>query len=167
MRPIPFPAYYIYTIFLCLPFFDTWNPHLIPQCRALIADFAIIISIMVFCALDHLMSLETPKLHVPTEIKVTQLSFSVISLPLKKILSLIPLPLLKWIWNHECCSVVCSKCSSSLTLTPWVWLYVCYLYFFLTPFCKCVASETHQWFCHLHINHDFCWPWYFNGAWNT
>ncbi|XP_060765598.1 electrogenic sodium bicarbonate cotransporter 4 [Neoarius graeffei] len=41
--------------------------------RTLIADFAIIISIMVFCALDHLMSLETPKLHVPTEIKLRKL----------------------------------------------------------------------------------------------
>ncbi|XP_047660718.1 electrogenic sodium bicarbonate cotransporter 4 isoform X6 [Tachysurus fulvidraco] len=40
--------------------------------RTLIADFAIIISILVFCALDYLMSLETPKLHVPTEIKPTR-----------------------------------------------------------------------------------------------
>lgn len=76
-------------------FFDPLNPNFIPQWRTLIADFAIIISIMVFCALDHLISLETPKLHVPTEIKVTQLSFSVILLPLKKIFSLITLPLLE------------------------------------------------------------------------
>lgn len=58
--------------------YDPLNPNLIPQCRTLIADFAIIISIMVFCTLDFLMSLETPKLHVPTEIKVTQLPFSLI-----------------------------------------------------------------------------------------
>lgn len=156
--------------------FDSLTPNLIPQWRTLIADFAIIISIMVFCALDHLMSLETPKLHVPTEIKVTQLPFCVIIIPLKKWFSWIIFPLLEWIWNHEvhnwllqCCSVVCSKCffPPSLTLTPCVWLYVCSLYFFLIPLCKCVASETHQWFCHLHINHDFCWSWYFNGAWNT
>lgn len=77
--------------------FDSLNPNLIPQWRTLIADFAIIISIMVFCALDHLMSLETPKLHVPTEIKVTQLPFCVIIIPLKKLFSLITLPLLEWI----------------------------------------------------------------------
>uniref|UniRef100_A0A8B9J776 Bicarbonate transporter-like transmembrane domain-containing protein n=1 Tax=Astyanax mexicanus TaxID=7994 RepID=A0A8B9J776_ASTMX len=41
------------------------------KCRTLIADFAIIISILVFCGLDYLMSLDTPKLHVPTEIKVS------------------------------------------------------------------------------------------------
>ncbi|XP_046717332.1 electrogenic sodium bicarbonate cotransporter 4 isoform X3 [Silurus meridionalis] len=41
--------------------------------RTLSADFAIIISIVVFCALDHLMSLETPKLHVPTQIKLRKL----------------------------------------------------------------------------------------------
>ncbi|XP_062870830.1 electrogenic sodium bicarbonate cotransporter 4 [Trichomycterus rosablanca] len=41
--------------------------------RTLIADFAIIISILVFCGLDYLMSLDTPKLHVPTEIKLRKL----------------------------------------------------------------------------------------------
>lgn len=70
-------------------FSNPLNPNLIPQCRTSIADFSIIISIMVFCALDHLMSLETPKLHVPTKLKVTQLSLSLIILPLKKIFSLI------------------------------------------------------------------------------
>ncbi len=40
------------------------------QIRTLISDFAIIISILVFCGLDCLLGLETPKLHVPTEIKV-------------------------------------------------------------------------------------------------
>uniref|UniRef100_A0AAY4BLM5 Anion exchange protein n=1 Tax=Denticeps clupeoides TaxID=299321 RepID=A0AAY4BLM5_9TELE len=42
------------------------------KCRTLIGDFAIIISILVFCGLDCLLSLETPKLHVPTEIKPTR-----------------------------------------------------------------------------------------------
>ncbi|XP_051973247.1 electrogenic sodium bicarbonate cotransporter 4-like isoform X1 [Xyrauchen texanus] len=42
------------------------------KCRTLIADFAIIISILVFCGLDYVMSLETPKLHVPTQIKPTR-----------------------------------------------------------------------------------------------
>ncbi|XP_035481139.1 electrogenic sodium bicarbonate cotransporter 4 [Scophthalmus maximus] len=40
--------------------------------RALISDFSIIISILVFCGLDFLLGLETPKLHVPTEIKPTR-----------------------------------------------------------------------------------------------
>ncbi|XP_042565232.1 electrogenic sodium bicarbonate cotransporter 4 isoform X3 [Clupea harengus] len=41
--------------------------------RALMGDFSIIISILVFCGLDYLLSLETPKLHVPTEIKLRKL----------------------------------------------------------------------------------------------
>lgn len=40
------------------------------QLRTLISDFAIIITILVFCGLDYLLELDTPKLHVPTEIKV-------------------------------------------------------------------------------------------------
>ncbi|MFT7817720.1 electrogenic sodium bicarbonate cotransporter 4-like [Arapaima gigas] len=42
------------------------------KCRNLISDFAIIISILVFCTLDYLLNLDTPKLHVPTEIKPTR-----------------------------------------------------------------------------------------------
>ncbi|XP_074474519.1 electrogenic sodium bicarbonate cotransporter 4 isoform X2 [Sebastes fasciatus] len=41
--------------------------------RSLISDFSIIISILVFCGLDNLMGLDTPKLHVPTEIKLRKL----------------------------------------------------------------------------------------------
>ncbi|KAM8743893.1 electrogenic sodium bicarbonate cotransporter 4 isoform 4-T5 [Acanthopagrus schlegelii] len=40
--------------------------------RSLISDFSIIISILVFCGLDCLLDLDTPKLHVPTEIKPTR-----------------------------------------------------------------------------------------------
>ncbi|XP_038160156.1 electrogenic sodium bicarbonate cotransporter 4 isoform X2 [Cyprinodon tularosa] len=40
--------------------------------RCLISDFAIIISIMVFCGLDYLLAVDTPKLHVPTKIKPTR-----------------------------------------------------------------------------------------------
>ncbi|XP_065821896.1 electrogenic sodium bicarbonate cotransporter 4 isoform X2 [Labrus bergylta] len=40
--------------------------------RALVSDFAIIISILIFCGLDSLLALETPKLHVPTELKPTR-----------------------------------------------------------------------------------------------
>ncbi|KAF4108554.1 electrogenic sodium bicarbonate cotransporter 4 isoform X2 [Onychostoma macrolepis] len=42
------------------------------KCRTLMADFSIIVSILVFCALDYVMSLDTPKLHVPTQIKPTR-----------------------------------------------------------------------------------------------
>uniref|UniRef100_A0AAR2JKY2 Anion exchange protein n=1 Tax=Pygocentrus nattereri TaxID=42514 RepID=A0AAR2JKY2_PYGNA len=54
------------------------------KCRTLLADFAIIISILVFCALDYLMSLDTPKLHVPTEIKPTRLDRGWIVMPIGK-----------------------------------------------------------------------------------
>ncbi|XP_028272918.1 electrogenic sodium bicarbonate cotransporter 4 [Parambassis ranga] len=40
--------------------------------RSLVSDFAIILSILVFCGLDSLLELDTPKLHVPTEIKPTR-----------------------------------------------------------------------------------------------
>uniref|UniRef100_A0A4W5MFP8 Anion exchange protein n=1 Tax=Hucho hucho TaxID=62062 RepID=A0A4W5MFP8_9TELE len=42
------------------------------KCRSLMGDFSIIISILVFCGIDYLLGLETPKLHVPTEIKPTR-----------------------------------------------------------------------------------------------
>ncbi|XP_072515701.1 electrogenic sodium bicarbonate cotransporter 4 isoform X4 [Salminus brasiliensis] len=54
------------------------------KCRTLIADFAIIISILVFCGLDYLMSLDTPKLHVPTEIKPTRLDRGWVVMPIGK-----------------------------------------------------------------------------------
>ncbi|XP_038590442.1 electrogenic sodium bicarbonate cotransporter 4-like [Micropterus salmoides] len=41
--------------------------------RSLISDFAIIISILIFCGLDCLLELDTPKLLVPTEIKLRKL----------------------------------------------------------------------------------------------
>ncbi|KAM6986435.1 LOW QUALITY PROTEIN: electrogenic sodium bicarbonate cotransporter 4 [Aplochiton taeniatus] len=40
--------------------------------RSLMGDFSIIISILVFCGLDCLLGLDTPKLHVPTQIKPTR-----------------------------------------------------------------------------------------------
>ncbi|XP_076613723.1 electrogenic sodium bicarbonate cotransporter 4 isoform X2 [Chaetodon auriga] len=40
--------------------------------RKLISDFAIIISILLFCGLDCLLELDTPKLHVPTKLKPTR-----------------------------------------------------------------------------------------------
>ncbi|KAI7793636.1 putative electrogenic sodium bicarbonate cotransporter 4 [Triplophysa rosa] len=54
------------------------------KCRALIGDFAIVISILVFCSLDYVMSLETPKLHVPTQIKPTRPDRGWIVMPLGK-----------------------------------------------------------------------------------
>ncbi|KAM9306413.1 electrogenic sodium bicarbonate cotransporter 4 [Pholidichthys leucotaenia] len=41
--------------------------------RTLVSDFAIIISIVIFCGLDCLLDLDTPKLHVPTELKLRKL----------------------------------------------------------------------------------------------
>uniref|UniRef100_A0A672IFE3 Anion exchange protein n=1 Tax=Salarias fasciatus TaxID=181472 RepID=A0A672IFE3_SALFA len=40
--------------------------------RTLVSDFSIIISILFFCGLDFLLQLDTPKLHVPTQIKPTR-----------------------------------------------------------------------------------------------
>ncbi|KAM9735462.1 electrogenic sodium bicarbonate cotransporter 4 isoform 2-T4 [Menidia menidia] len=40
--------------------------------RSLISDFSIIISMLLFCGLDLLLGLDTPKLHVPTQIKPTR-----------------------------------------------------------------------------------------------
>uniref|UniRef100_A0A8K9V7V1 Anion exchange protein n=1 Tax=Oncorhynchus mykiss TaxID=8022 RepID=A0A8K9V7V1_ONCMY len=42
------------------------------KCRSLVGDFSIIISILVFCGIDYLLGLDTPKLHVPTEVKPTR-----------------------------------------------------------------------------------------------
>lgn len=128
----------IFTSFFMFTFFDPLNPNLIPQWRTLIADFAIIISIMVFCALDYLMSLETPKLHVPTEIKVTQLSFCVIIIILKKRFSLIILPLLEWIWDHikciiyYCSVVVCVLNAFFFSYFNSFCMIVCLLFIFLS-----------------------------------
>ncbi|KAJ8400065.1 hypothetical protein AAFF_G00401040 [Aldrovandia affinis] len=52
--------------------------------RSLISDFSIIISILVFCMLDSLLSLDTPKLHVPTEIKPTRPDRGWVVLPFGK-----------------------------------------------------------------------------------
>ncbi|KAM4748290.1 electrogenic sodium bicarbonate cotransporter 4 isoform 1-T1 [Rhinophrynus dorsalis] len=40
--------------------------------RTLVADFAIVFTILVFCGVDAYFELETPKLHVPSEIKPTR-----------------------------------------------------------------------------------------------
>lgn len=45
------------------------------QARKLISDFAIILSILIFCVIDALVGVDTPKLIVPNEFKVGELSF--------------------------------------------------------------------------------------------
>lgn len=46
------------------------------QARKLISDFAIILSILIFCVIDALVGVDTPKLIVPSEFKVGEfLSF--------------------------------------------------------------------------------------------
>uniref|UniRef100_A0AAQ5WXT7 Anion exchange protein n=1 Tax=Amphiprion ocellaris TaxID=80972 RepID=A0AAQ5WXT7_AMPOC len=52
--------------------------------RTLVSDFAIIISILVFCGLDCLLELDTPKLHVPTEIKPTRIDRGWLVMPFGK-----------------------------------------------------------------------------------
>ncbi|XP_051794717.1 electrogenic sodium bicarbonate cotransporter 4 [Acanthochromis polyacanthus] len=52
--------------------------------RTLVSDFAIIISILVFCGLDCLLELDTPKLHVPTEIKPTRVDRGWLVMPFGK-----------------------------------------------------------------------------------
>lgn len=41
------------------------------QLRKLVSDFSIILAILIFCAIDVALGLETPKLLVPSELKVT------------------------------------------------------------------------------------------------
>jgi hypothetical protein len=48
-------------------------PLLFLQVRALVADFSIVFSILLFCGIDACFGLETPKLHVPSVIKVCPL----------------------------------------------------------------------------------------------
>lgn len=43
------------------------------QVRKLISDFAIILAILIFCGVDMLIGVDTPKLIVPTEFKVSPL----------------------------------------------------------------------------------------------
>ncbi|CAB1319174.1 unnamed protein product, partial [Coregonus sp. 'balchen'] len=50
--------------FKASPFFPTWV-------RKLISDFAIILAILIFCGVDMLVGVDTPKLIVPTEFKPT------------------------------------------------------------------------------------------------
>ncbi|XP_040915337.1 electrogenic sodium bicarbonate cotransporter 4 [Toxotes jaculatrix] len=52
--------------------------------RSLISDFAIILSILAFCGLDCLLDLDTPKLHVPTEIKPTRVDRGWLVMPFGK-----------------------------------------------------------------------------------
>ena len=55
-----------------------------PQVRKLISDFAIILTIFLFCGVDALVGVNTPKLLVPSEFKVPPPS----SLPPSLLLSL-------------------------------------------------------------------------------
>lgn len=43
------------------------------QVRKLISDFAIILAILIFCGVDMLVGVDTPKLLVPSEFKVSSL----------------------------------------------------------------------------------------------
>ncbi|XP_074494901.1 solute carrier family 4 member 4a isoform X3 [Sebastes fasciatus] len=59
-----------YTCSMCLKKFKT-SPFFPTTVRKLISDFAIILTIFIFCGVDMLIGVETPKLIVPTEFKPT------------------------------------------------------------------------------------------------
>ncbi|XP_037634082.1 solute carrier family 4 member 4a isoform X6 [Sebastes umbrosus] len=59
-----------YTCSMCLKKFKT-SPFFPTTVRKLISDFAIILTIFIFCGVDMLVGVETPKLIVPTEFKPT------------------------------------------------------------------------------------------------
>ncbi|XP_050966450.1 solute carrier family 4 member 4a isoform X2 [Labeo rohita] len=59
-----------YTTSMCLKKFKT-SPFFPTTVRKLISDFAIILAILIFCGVDALVGVDTPKLIVPTEFKPT------------------------------------------------------------------------------------------------
>ncbi|KAM8761081.1 solute carrier family 4 member 4a isoform 2-T2 [Acanthopagrus schlegelii] len=59
-----------YTCSMCLKKFKT-SPFFPTTVRKLISDFAIILAILIFCGVDMLIGVDTPKLIVPTEFKPT------------------------------------------------------------------------------------------------
>ncbi|CAJ1069404.1 solute carrier family 4 member 4a isoform X3 [Xyrichtys novacula] len=59
-----------YTCSMCLKKFKT-SPFFPTTVRKLISDFAIILAILIFCGVDILVGVDTPKLIVPTEFKPT------------------------------------------------------------------------------------------------
>uniref|UniRef100_A0A674MIH0 Anion exchange protein n=1 Tax=Takifugu rubripes TaxID=31033 RepID=A0A674MIH0_TAKRU len=59
-----------YTCSMCLKKFKT-SPFFPTTVRKLISDFAIILAILIFCGVDVLVGVETPKLIVPSEFKPT------------------------------------------------------------------------------------------------
>ncbi|XP_029294885.1 electrogenic sodium bicarbonate cotransporter 1 isoform X3 [Cottoperca gobio] len=59
-----------YTCSMCLKKFKT-SPFFPTTVRKLISDFAIILAIFIFCGVDMLIGVDTPKLIVPTEFKPT------------------------------------------------------------------------------------------------
>uniref|UniRef100_A0A7N8XJ63 Anion exchange protein n=1 Tax=Mastacembelus armatus TaxID=205130 RepID=A0A7N8XJ63_9TELE len=59
-----------YTCSMCLKKFKT-SPFFPTTVRKLISDFAIILAILIFCGVDMLIGVETPKLIVPSEFKPT------------------------------------------------------------------------------------------------
>ncbi|KAJ8285336.1 hypothetical protein GJAV_G00025670 [Gymnothorax javanicus] len=59
-----------YTCSMCLKKFKT-SPFFPTRVRKLISDFAIILAILIFCGVDALVGVDTPKLLVPSEFKPT------------------------------------------------------------------------------------------------
>uniref|UniRef100_A0A671R5N4 Anion exchange protein n=1 Tax=Sinocyclocheilus anshuiensis TaxID=1608454 RepID=A0A671R5N4_9TELE len=59
-----------YTCSMCLKKFKT-SPYFPTTVRKLISDFAIVLAILIFCGVDALVGVDTPKLIVPSEFKPT------------------------------------------------------------------------------------------------
>lgn len=71
-NPIPLITLSIPLITLSIPLLTLSTPISLScfQVRAFIADFSNVFSILIFCAVDACFGLDTPKLHIPSIIKV-------------------------------------------------------------------------------------------------
>lgn len=159
------------------------------QLRTLISDFAIIITILVFCGLDCLLELDTPKLHVPTEIKVhSSLNISPHSQLFKSLLGRMSFPwLLLYAFEINLFLFLCEFISVHFLFSP-VFVSLCLHHLCVSPdlshYTSClstlclalcvrvcvwggVAEEANQWFCHLHVNHVLCGSGYVDGVRHT
>lgn len=163
------------------------------QLRTLISDFSIIIAILVFCGVDCMLELDTPKLHVPTEIKVhSSLTISILIISFLNHCWDARLLMIKFlhIYQSFLTFVWICQCNDSFTENIFSFLlslflrvntiFMClpsslsyYTSLFVHPlsWCVCVcghvAEEANQWFCHLHVNHVLCGSGYVDGVRHT
>ena len=80
------------------------------QVRSIIADYAVVLTLIIFVTFDHTFNLATPKLTVPTELKVQQLSsesflqvhFPANSVRLARLVDTHDGPLFPLVHQHHC-----------------------------------------------------------------